>query len=321
MPRCAASRRLPEQALGHAIRVAGAAAAALAVVAAPAPARAWGLVARGLIAPPPAPPPVAGRHPALNAEMSTLGRVTYGDLRGEVPVSPHLALVPAAELLYLAPVASDPEGHLHPELGMGLALEAPDRWDFELGVTYGPLASGLTTLGAAADVSKRAGGVDLDASLNVMRFLFRGVPPVAPVTQLYVEASASGDIASDFELRGRGLVFAYDRSLAPRTPAAVDTMSVLARVGTYAPRWLAGARLTFRANHELAPLVGVDALGYADGVGKGVQAQAGVRIDFGPRLRLTLAGGLLHNWLSGVARALPDPRTVPLIRSECEIDF
>jgi hypothetical protein len=322
MPRSATSRRLPERALGQAIRAACAAVGALAVAAAPAPA--WGLLAPGLRAlppPPPEPPPADGRRAEIDVEVSTLGRVTYGDLRAEVPVTPRLALVPAVELLHLAPVASDPQGHMHPELGVGLALEAPDHWDFELRAMYGPLASRLTTLGAAADVGTRAGPVDLDASVTVMRFIFSNVPRVAPVTQLYVEGSAAGEIADDLELRGRGMVFAYDRSLAPRTPAAVDAMSVLSRVGTYAPRWLAGARLTWSANKELAPLLGVDALGYADGVGKGVQARVGVRIDFGPRLRLTLATGLLHNWLTGAARALPDPRTVPLIRASCEIDL
>jgi hypothetical protein len=56
-------------------------------------------------------------------------------------------------------------------------------------------------------------------------------------------------------------------------------------------------------------------------VGSGSELEAGARVDFRGGARLTLTAGVLHNHLRGVADELPDPRTVPIVRTAFEISF
>jgi hypothetical protein len=271
------------------------------------------------------------RRAVVESELVSLGRVTDVSARAELPFAPHAAVVPESELLYLSPVAGDPRRELHPYFGAGVAAEEARDWDWELAALYGPRAAGVSSLGGSAYLSKGLGAdwannrppvVELDGSLNVTRFAFDAASPVgAELLQIDFETSARLRLPRGLELQPRALLFLYDKSLSPRTADDVDALSVLARVGTYAPRGLLGARLRWRATSWLSPLVEADELAYAAGVGSATQLEAGLRLDLGHGLRATLAGGLLHNRLSGVARGLPDDRTVPLVEVEAHVHF
>jgi hypothetical protein len=292
--------------------------------------------ARLAAAAPPPEPDGDPRQPAVQAEASTIGRVNYAAARAEVPLAPHAALLPTAELLYLAPVAGDPdtESELHPQLGAGVAFERGADLDLELAFSYGPRAAGVASFGLSADASwglgagsapSQAAPIEVDASLNVVRFVWSdgpGAPSSGPaVTQVYGEGSALLRLASDLYLRGRAMLFVYDGAITPADTDEVLRLGILARVGTYAPRGLAGARFTWRAHREIAPLVEANEIVYAGGVGSGSELEAGARVDFRGGARFTLAAGVLHNHLRGVAAELPDPRTVPIVKTSFEVSF
>jgi hypothetical protein len=291
--------------------------------------------ARRAAAAPPAPEPDGDpRQPAVEAETSTVGRVSYAAARAEVPLAPHAALLPAAELLYLAPVAGDPEteSELHPQVGAGVAFERGPDLDFELAFSYGPRAAGVASFGMSADASwglgaarapSEASPLELDASLNVVRFVWSDGPATSgpAVTQVFADGSVLLRLASDLYLRGRAMLFVYEGAITPADTDEVLRLGILARVGTYAPRGLAGARLTWRAHRELAPLFEANEIVYAGGVGSGSELEAGARVDFRGGARFTLAAGVLHNHLRGVAAELPDPRTVPIVKTSFEISF
>jgi hypothetical protein len=252
-----------------------------------------------------------------------------------VPVSSRLELVPSAELFYLSPVDADPQSELHPYIGAGVAGEEPGDWDWELGLTYGPRAAGVSSVGASAAVSKglRFGsdapgppptGPDLrmDLSLNATVFSWRG-PLFAgtSVTQVYAESHVRARLPHHLALRGQGMFFLYNPSLALRTAEAIDAFGILARVGTYAPRALGGVRLIWKATGTVAPLIQADEIVYAAGVGTATQVAAGFRLEMAPVLWATLVGGFLHNVLSGVASTLDDARTVPLVDVTVSVAF
>jgi hypothetical protein len=270
-------------------------------------------------------------RPAADVEVSTLGRVTYASVSAEVPLSPRTAVVPAVELLHLSPVAADPQRELHPYFGAGIAGKQSRDWDWELAFLYGPRASGVSSLGVTSELSAALGAErpvdglppwELTLALGATLFGWDFVSPIGPgVTQLSAELTAVARLPAALVLRPEAAIFAYDRSLAPRTPGDVDTLSVLARLGTYAPRASVGARLLWKVTPQIAPLVGADELVYASGVGTGTRIEGGLRLDFGHGLHATLAGGLLHNRLQGVASRIGDPRTVPLLRVGMRISF
>jgi hypothetical protein len=271
------------------------------------------------------------RQSTADAEASTLGRVTYAAARVDVPITRHAVLIPLAELLYLAPVASDPTREFHPSFGAAVGLERPGDWEWELSIMYGPRSYGVTSSAAAIDLSRsfgldgdreRAPSLSVDVSLNARQLGWRPVSLVgADVAQFYFDASARMRISEHFTLRPRAMVFVYDRPLVARTADQVDAMSALALVGTYAPRALVGTRLTWRATSRISPFVEADEIAYAAGVGSATELVGGLRVDLGHGLHATAAGGLLHNRLRGVATELDDQRTVPVLEGQWTVRY
>jgi hypothetical protein len=275
-------------------------------------------------------PPEPGRASSASAEMSALGPVTWAGARAEIPLSPSAALVPATELLYLSPVAGDARRELHPYVGAGVAFEAPDGWDWEVSVMHGPRAYGVTSLEGTIEVSTTLGGnpasgrppADVDLAVTATQLGWRPRSPLGTdVTQLHVDADARLHVTDSITVRPRAMFFVYDRAFATRTLAQVDALTELARVGTFAPRALAGARLTWRAASWLAPLVEADRLSYVADVGTGTELEAGARLILGQAVRATLAGGFLYNSLGGTARRLGDQGFVPLVEAELEVRY
>jgi hypothetical protein len=260
---------------------------------------------------------------AGEAELSVLGRVAYADADVEIPIAPHAALVPAAELWYLAPVSSDPHQELHPLLGAGLALDGLGGWDWELSILHGPRAYGLTVSDVALDASRVLDtGLEIDATLGARQLGWN--PPASigsDVAQLYLDAAVRVRLSDGLKLRPRAMLFLYDRSLAPQTTDDVDTLSALALVGSYAPRALAGARLTWTARPALAPVAEIDGIAYAGGVGFAGELVAGAWFAFGPDAHATITAGVLHNWLRGVAGDLDDQRTVPVVQARVTVGY
>jgi hypothetical protein len=262
-------------------------------------------------------------HPAGEAELSVLGRVAYADAEVDVPIAPQAALVAAAELWYLAPVSSDPHQELHPLLGAGVALDALAGWDWELSILHGPRAYGITVSELALDASRVVDkSLEIDATLGARQLGWN--PPASigsDVAQFYLDAAARVRLADTLKLRPRAMLFLYDRALSPQTTDDVDALSALALVGTYAPRALGGLRLTWIAGPALAPVAEIDEIVYAGGVGSASELTAGAWFTLGRDVHATIAAGLLHNWLTGVAAQLDDQRTVPVVQARVTVGY
>jgi hypothetical protein len=297
------------------------------------------------------------QRPEADAHVTGLGRVTYAAASVDLPISARAAFVPAAELLHLTPVASDPRRELHPYLGAGLSASEADDWDWEVAALFGPRAAGVASAGASAEVTKglRTGaeGADtapagatrpgrgrggrarmprpaprpdpdweLSLAGDVTLYSWQPASPVGRhVVQLLLQAEARGRLSARLRLRLTGMLFAYDRSLAPRVADDVDALGILARVGTYAPRAFAGARMSWNLTEAIGPVVEVGGVVYAAGVGAAARVAAGVHADLARSLRVSLLAGMLHNRLAGVAAALDDQRTVPLIEIDARVLF
>jgi hypothetical protein len=268
--------------------------------------------------------PAEPARPSLEADFGTAGRVTYAGARAEIPLAPAAVLVPSAELLHFAPAPSDPQRELHPEIAAGVAFEPGGGAEWEVTAAYGPRASGVASVGGSVDVSRRLGAVDLDAGAGVARYAFEQPSQAGAgvaITQATFEGVAAAAVGRDLRLRTRTMLFLYGPEPRFRTPAAIDAVGILARVGSYPPRALVGFRLTWRGTSELAVLAEVNEIAYAAGVGSGTRLETGVRVHFPKGLRVTVEGGLLANRLRGVASRLGDQRTVPVVDAACEIDF
>jgi hypothetical protein len=195
---------------------------------------------------------------------------------------------------------------------------------------HGPRAYGVTSLEGSIEVSTTVGGArdpgrapaEVDLAVTATQLAWRPPSPLGTdVTQLHVDAGARLQVTDSIYVRPRAMFFVYDRAFATRTLAQVDALTELARVGTFAPRGLAGARLTWRAASWLAPLVEVDRLSYVADVGTGTELEAGARLILGKAVRATLAGGFLYNSLGGAARRLGDQGFVPLVEAELEVRY
>jgi hypothetical protein len=263
-----------------------------------------------------------------SAAVRSLGPVTYGEADVDVPLGPHAVIIPEVELLYLGPVEGDSHREFHPFVGAALMFEEPQHFDWGFTLTEGPPAYGVAIVGGSLELSKDFEGdgtepvllTDLDLSLHFLQFDW--IPPStqgASAWQLYADAKLRLALTDSLVLRPRVMFFLYDHVFV--TVDDVTALSLLARVGTFPPRLYGGGRLTWKATTLFYPFVEAAQLLYVADVGSGTQVDVGVRAKLGTHVILTVAGGVLHNRLAGMASTLDDQRTLPLLDATCEVDF
>ncbi len=269
---------------------------------------------------------------AAGVAATQSGNVTYMSVRADVPVAHAWSVVPQAALLRVAPFTPTDAVSINGYVGGGLVYRPIDGWSIEASTMIGPraydVASEGFSLGVAGDI-----GADwphdkpppLSVSLQLAGTHFNwadGLGPAGPdLLQLYAIAELTWRLGSRFTLQPQGMYFVYDHTLQDASGARLGTVSTLARVGSYAPRWLSGMRLGYRVNDWLTPFVEGDEIGYADGIGSGTELLGGLRVQFG-KVRLSALGGVLSNRVGGpLVPTAFDLGTVPIVGFQGEVGF
>jgi hypothetical protein len=273
--------------------------------------------------------------PSFGASATQVGHVTWAGLRADVPVSRASSIVPQAALLRVSPYGPDDTVTYNAYVGGGVGLRPSPSVGLELSALYGPRANQLASFGLALATSLelvRASEADeiaglpprvvLDIALAGSRFDWangRG-PAGSDVLQAYLQAQLAVRLGERLLLTPKGMYFLYDRSLDGATGDRLGSVSALARVGSYAPRWMAGGRVTWQLVRWLAPFVEAEQIGYAEGIGHATKLDAGARARFGRAASFALYGGAIVNSVGGPL--VPpdfDLRTVPLVALELEL--
>jgi hypothetical protein len=274
------------------------------------------------------PPVTAG------VSSSRVGRVSYTGTRVDTPLSKKWSLIPQAALLYIAPYRAGDPSIVVPYIGGGVGYRPAPTWSTELSAMYGPRAHGLESVSGTVAVGKELGGdwsrdlappVTLEFALGGARFLWEnGNGPAGPrIFQAWLQSSALVRLTSRLHAIPRGTYYVYDHSLSGATGDRLGSISVLAQVGSYAPRALAGGRIGYWLGTErVFPFVDAQEIVYAEGVGTGTQLAGGVRVNVTRSAHLMAMGGLLHNRVSGpLVSPDYDLTNVPVVAGELEIGF
>lgn len=267
--------------------------------------------------------------PTVGVSASRVGHVTYSGLRVDVPTSPRLSLVPSAALLHIEPYAAGDPTVIVPYVGGGVAVRPARGWTAEASLLYGPLTHGIESQSALASVQHDFGvdeptpraSVQVAFSWNRFRWASGDGPAGDTLTQLFLQAEASLRATDRLQISPRGMVFFYDHALSGAVGPRLGSISVLAQVGVYAPRWMGGGRVGYRVGRVL-PFVDAQRIRYAEGVGDGTQLAGGLKVFLGESSSLMALGGVLWNQVHGpLVPTSVDLRRVPVIGAEVEIGF
>lgn len=270
--------------------------------------------------------------PAFGVGSTQLGHVTYASIRADVPVSRGLSLIPQAALLRVAPYRAADPATINTYAGGGVVVRPAAGWAVEATTMFGPRANQISSLGFALGASREFGAdwahdrpppFTLDVSLAGTRFDWaNGLGPAgADLLQLYALAQATVRVGSRLTLQPRAMYFVYDKPLDDARGERLGTVSTLARVGSYAPRWMAGGRIGYLLGRWLTPFVDAEEIGYAAGIGDGTKLAGGVRVRAGPTT-ITAYGGAILNRVGGpLVPTEFDLRTVPLVGLEAELSL
>jgi hypothetical protein len=268
--------------------------------------------------------------PAFGVGSTQLGHVTYASVRADVPVARTLSLIPQAALLRVAPYRATDPATINTYAGGGVVVRPASGWAIEATSMIGPRANQISSvgfaLGASADFGAdwahdRAPPLSLDMSMAGTRFDWaNGLGPAgANVMQLYALAQATARLGSRLTLQPRGMYFLYDKPLDDARGERLGTVSTLARVGSYAPRWMAGGRVGYQIASWLTPFAEAEEIGYAAGIGHGTKVAGGVRVHAGPTTITALGGAILNRVGGPLVPTEFDLRTVPLVGLEAEL--
>jgi hypothetical protein len=268
--------------------------------------------------------------PAFGAGSTQLGHVTYASVRADVPVMRRLSLIPQAALLRVAPYRATDPATINTYVGGGVVVRPADGWAVEATTTVGPRANQISSVGFALGASAELGAdwahdrpppLAIDLSFAGTRFDWaNGLGPAgADVLQMYALAQATLRLGARVTLQPRGMLFVYDKALDDARGDRLGTVSTLARVGSYAPRWMAGGRVGYLLARWLTPFVDAEEIGYAAGIGHGTKLAGGVRVRAGAAT-VTAYGGAILNRVGGpLVPTEFDLRTVPLVGLEAEL--
>lgn len=274
-----------------------------------------------------------GLRPAIGASATQVGHVTWAGLRADVPVHPRWSIIPQAALLRVSPYRPDDPVTVNTYVGGGVGLRPARGVSLEVSALYGPRANQLSSLGFALvtslellrardDEGDLPPRVALEIALAGTRFDWaNGLGPAgSSLTQAYAQAQLPIRLGRRVVLTPRGMYFLYDRTLDEARGERLGSVSTLARIGSYAPRWMAGGRLGYAITRWLTPFVEAESIGYAAGIGHATKLDAGVRATLGARGAIAAYGGAIVNRVGGpLVPADFDLRTVPLVGLELEL--
>jgi hypothetical protein len=265
---------------------------------------------------------------------SRVGRVTYVGTRVDVPISKKWSLIPQAAMLHIAPYRVGDPTVFVPYIGGGVGFRPAPTWSTELSAMYGPRAHGLESVTGMFGVSKEIGGdwsrdiappVSLELAVGLSRFLWEnGNGPAGPrIVQGWLQGQALLRATSRFHVIPRASYFVYDHALDGAVGDRLGSISVLAQVGSYAPRALVGGRVGYWLGSErVFPFVDAQEIFYAQDVGTGTQIAGGARVNVGRNAHVMAMGGLLHNKVRGPLISPDyDLTNVPVVAAEIEVGF
>ena len=283
----------------------------------------------------PGPDPGDADMPRVTAGVAAnrVGQVTYAGARVDVPVSKRWSLIPQAALLHIAPYASGDPTVLVPYIGGGVGHRPAPGWSLELSAMYGPNAHSIESWTAIGGVSKEFGGdwatdvappvtAQLSASWNRFRWANEQGPAGATLTQYFAQLEVLFRATRRLHITPRAMYFVYDQSLEGATGPRLGSISVLAQVGVYAPRYMVAGRVGYLIGQRVFPFVDAQRIGYAQGVGDGTQIAGGLKVTLGKQSSIMAMGGMLFNHVGGpLVPTTHDLSRVPVIGTEVEVAF
>jgi hypothetical protein len=270
-------------------------------------------------------------RPAVGVDGTQLGRTTWLDTRVDIPVSRRFTLFPQAALLRVGSSGNDPDTY-SPFFGAGAAFDPDDTWHLELSGMYAPPSYDIESFWGAFGVEKDFGGdpdndvrpaveAELEATLKHVNWS-DGLGPAGPdVTQSFLEAKALWRATSRLEITPRAMGFLYDKTLDQAIGNRLGSVMVLARVGTFAPRVLGGLRAGYAFVRWLLPYVEANYILYATDIGNATELLLGARVRFTHSITWRIAGGALLNSVSGPLVPPDSESTLPVVRTELDIEL
>ena len=263
------------------------------------------------------------RDVEASADVSQLGRVTYASARVDLPIGRYFSVIPEAALLRVGSYGPDDPTTWEPYVGAAIGFQPSDATAFELGALFGPSVQDTRSVEVELDASDAIGiheddsppTLDLEGALALRHVHWSdGLGPAgSDLLQAYAQLQAIVHPSARFELAPNVMYFVYDRPLDRAVGERIGSISVLAHVGSYAPRALLGSRVGYALTKVIAPWLEVDEILYAAGVGHGTEVLAGARIDVEHAFSASIGAGLLLNRVaSPLVPEDDDERTVPV---------
>lgn len=281
------------------------------------------------------PDPGDADMPGVTAGVAAnrIGQVTYAGARVDVPMSKRWSIIPQTALLHISPYAAGDPTVLVPYVGGGIGHRPAPGWSMELSALYGPSAYSIESWTAIAGVSKELGGdwsndiappvtVQLAASWNRFRWANDNGPAGSTLTQVFAQLEVLFRATQRLHVTPRAMYFVYDKSLEGATGPRLGSISVLAQVGVYAPRYVVAGRVGYLVGKRVFPFVDAQRIGYAQGVGDGTQIAGGLKVTLGKQSSIMAMGGMLFNRVGGpLVPTTHDLARVPVIGTEVEVAF
>lgn len=283
----------------------------------------------------PGPEPGAEETPPVSAGVagSQTGLVTYAGARVDVPLSKRFSLIPQFAMLNVAPYRSGDPNTFVPYFGGGVGYRPAPTWSIEASALYGARVRDLMSVSGTLGVTKEFGAdwahdvpppVALELALGTSYFDWaNGLGPAgSTIVQGWLQGQLLWRATRRLHVTPRAMGFAYDHSLAGATGAALGSVTVLAQVGSYAPRAVFGGRVGYLIGTRVFPFVDGQEILYAEGIGNGTQLAGGLRYDIATTAHVMAMGGLLWNRVGGpLVPAAYDLSRVPVAALELELGF
>jgi hypothetical protein len=276
----------------------------------------------------------AARRPfGVGVGATNVGRVTYAGTRIDVPIAQRWSLIPQAALLNVRPSDPTATSSTNVYVGGGIGFRPADDWQLETSVIYGPQAFGLKSIGGSFSVAKEFGAdwsrdqpppatVQLTASATRFEWANGNGPAGSDVVQGYLQAQVFFLAGKRLQITPKGMLFVYDKTLSQAQGQRLGTVSALARIGSYAPRAMVGARLGYLIGTWLTPFVDGEEIFYVEDIGSAQRLVGGARFRVAREMYVAGYGGAIVNHVGGPLVA-PDEnlRTVPVVGLELELSL
>jgi len=262
---------------------------------------------------------------------TNVGHVTYAGTRVDVPIAKRWSIIPQAALLNVRPIDPNGTATTNVYVGGGLGYRPAESWQLEASVIYGPQAFGLQSIGGSFSVAKdfgadwahdRAPPATLQVTASATRFEWANGngPAGSDVVQSYLEAQLFILAGRRLQITPKGMLFVYDKTLSQAQGQRLGTVSALARIGSYAPRAMLGARVGYLVDTWLTPFVDAEEILYVEDIGTAQRLVGGARLRLARDAYFAAFGGAIVNHVGGaLVPTDEDLRTVPVVGMELEL--